>query len=63
MGKPVKSRQSGQVVVEYVLMLMVVVTAISLFVRGFKVTIGGTWRKWNNEISAPCPGCQGLPPD
>jgi hypothetical protein len=54
---PNKQQQSGQAVVEYILMLLVAMGLMAVISRGMKKTLGIFWKGLSSEIAAPCPGC------
>ncbi len=58
---------SGQAIVEYILMIAVAVAAMALLVRSFRLTLVRTWKAWNGEIASPVPcrgaDCKPLAPD
>jgi len=48
---------SGQATVEYVLMLGMAVSVISIFTVGVRKTTFKLWSTFIREIAAACPGC------
>lgn len=54
---PGKQQQSGQAVVEYILMLLVAMGLMAVISRGMKKTLQVFWKGLSSEIAAPCPGC------
>jgi Flp pilus assembly pilin Flp len=52
--------EEGQAVIEYILMLVVTITIVSIIGIGFRKTLFRLWGKLTQEIAAACPGC---PPD
>lgn len=56
-----KEHQSGQVLVEYVLLIFLVLMMTSLIGVSLRSTIFKLWKGYTKEIIAPCPGCK--PPE
>jgi Flp pilus assembly pilin Flp len=54
--------ESGQAVVEYLLMLAVIVAIVGAVGIGFRKILVKLWEKMARDIAAPCPGCP-PPPD
>ncbi len=52
-----QQQQSGQAVVEYILMLLVAMGLMAVISKGMKKTLGLFWKGLSSEIAAPCPGC------
>ena len=52
--------EQGQAVIEYVLMVSVMVTAVGSLAYGLRKTLFKLWGKLAQEITAACPSC---PPD
>ena len=48
---------SGQVILEYVLMLALAVTLVVVFARGMRNSIYKLWKTIAREVAGPCPGC------
>jgi len=61
MGLPSRRNESGQGILEYILMLAVAVSVFGVLANGFKNIVLGTWQKMACEVAAPCPGCR--PPE
>ena len=59
MRKP-SYNQSGQAVIEYVLMLLMALSIVSIIGIGFRKSLYRIWQSFAQDISAACPGC---PPD
>jgi hypothetical protein len=58
MRKPsVKTAESGQAVLEYVLMLSMAVGVVILIGVGFRKSIFKVWQGFTRDIAAACPGC------
>jgi hypothetical protein len=65
MGKPSarfwRSRaaggEEGQAVVEYILMVLLAISAVSIIGIGFRRTLFSVWGKMAKEVTAACPGC------
>lgn len=53
---------SGQAIVEYILMVAVVVAIIGVLSVGLRGVLVKVWGKMARDIAAPCAGCQ-PPPD
>jgi Flp pilus assembly pilin Flp len=49
--------ENGQAVVEYVLMLAVVVSVVSIMASSFRRILFQFWTQMSKEISAGCPKC------
>lgn len=52
-----KLNDEGQAVVEYILMLVVTVSVVSIIGLGFRKTLFKLWSTFSREIAAACPGC------
>lgn len=52
-----RSSESGQAIVEYVLILVVVVTVMGALGRGLRTSVRSVWVALAKEIAAPCPKC------
>ena len=52
-----RSDESGQAVVEYILMLLVAIGVVAVMANGFKRIILGLWQEMACDIAAPCPDC------
>jgi Flp pilus assembly pilin Flp len=52
--------ERGQAVVEYILMLVLALSVVTVIGLGFRKTLFKLWTLFAQEISAACPGC---PPD
>lgn len=57
----VEPQNSGQAIIEYLLILLFVVTLIGGMAAGFRGVIVGYWQEMSCDIAAPCPHCD--PPD
>ncbi len=55
MGK--RSNQSGQAIIEYVIMLAIVLSVSGVIQFGMTRSRNKLWKKIICEVSAPCPGC------
>jgi hypothetical protein len=53
-----KNKTSGQAVVEYVLMVTVAVSLVSVIGIGFRQNVVKIWIYYIGQISAACPGCK-----
>lgn len=53
--------ESGQAIVEYILLLALMVVAIAGLMAGFRQSIWKLWQKLTQEISAACPKCPADP--
>jgi hypothetical protein len=56
-----RRKESGQGILEYILMLAVAVSIFSVLANGFKRIVLTMWQQMACEIAAPCPGC--APPE
>ncbi len=54
-------RNRGQVALEYILAISIVVVVVGTLTFGLRETLYKFWIKLTDEITAPCPGC--VPPD
>ena len=61
MGARSRRDESGQGLIEYILMLAVAISIFGALANGFKRIILSTWQKMACEVAAPCPGC--APPE
>jgi hypothetical protein len=52
------SEESGQALVEFVLMLAVSLSIVTLIGIGFRKGLVKLWGIFHKEISSPCPACQ-----
>ena len=59
-GKNPKLKK-GQVLVEYILLMFVVLSAMLVFWRGFNAIREGLWKKMACNIVPPCPACKVTP--
>jgi predicted membrane protein len=58
MRKPfVNSGESGQAILEYVLMMSMAVGVVIIIGVGFRRSIFHVWKGFTREIAAACPGC------
>jgi hypothetical protein len=59
MKKPFRRKpgERGQATVEYILMLGMAVSVISVFTVGMRRTTVTLWSTFIREIAAACPGC------
>jgi len=53
----VNTEESGQAILEYVIMLSMAVGVVILIAVGFRRSIFHVWKGFNREIAAACPGC------
>ncbi|MBC7693440.1 MAG: hypothetical protein H7222_16870 [Methylotenera sp.] len=53
--------ESGQAVVEYVLILAVVVSIVSIMASSFRKVLFKFWALLSKDITAGCPGCAADP--
>lgn len=49
--------ENGQVLVEYLLSVFIVVTSIAFFARNLRVLLFKVWKTMAHEIAAACPDC------
>jgi Flp pilus assembly pilin Flp len=54
---PGARNQSGQAVVEYMLMLLTVISVVSIMGFGFRKSLFALWQSFARDIAAACPGC------
>jgi len=52
--------EGGQVIIDYVLTLAVIISIVTAMSVGFRKSLFAIWQVFSREISAACPGC---PPD
>jgi hypothetical protein len=58
MRKPfAKTGESGQAVLEYVLMLSMAVGVVVLIAVGFRRSIFHVWKGFTRDVAAACPAC------
>jgi Flp pilus assembly pilin Flp len=55
------NNESGQAVVEYVLILAMVVSVTTAMAIGFRKSLFAFWTLLTKEVSAACPGCPADP--
>jgi hypothetical protein len=53
--KEVKNNSEGQAVVEYILMLVMVMSVVAVMAIGFRKSILSLWETFSREVSAACP--------
>ena len=53
-----KSKQSGQAVLEYILLLSVILSISGLLVGSVRNTRDKMWKRMLCEVSAACPDCR-----
>ena len=53
--------EEGQAVVEYILMILMAVSVVTIIGVGFRKTLFKLWTLFAREISAGCPGCPADP--
>ncbi len=49
--------EGGQVIVDYLLTLSLVVFVVTILATGFRKSLFALWEVLTKEISAACPGC------
>lgn len=49
--------QRGQVLIEYILMLALVVTIVTVMSSTLKSSLFKLWEFYGKMVAAPCPGC------
>jgi len=49
--------ESGQALIEYMLMIFVVVSTVGIITAGFREIILSVWQLMSCEVSAACPSC------
>jgi hypothetical protein len=52
-----KSDDSGQAILEYVLMLSMAVGVVVIIAVGFRRSIFHLWQGFTRDIASACPGC------
>jgi Flp pilus assembly pilin Flp len=55
--RPYMQNESGQAVIEYVLVLAMVVSAITIMSLGFRKGISKLWVSMIKQVAPACPGC------
>lgn len=55
--RPSHSDQRGQAILEYVLMMLIVVSMVAILSKGLKSSLLVIWQFMAQRISAACPGC------
>jgi Flp pilus assembly pilin Flp len=53
----IAANESGQVIVEYILMLFTALVIIGILANGFRTALRGIWDSVNCEVTAACPAC------
>jgi hypothetical protein len=48
---------SGQAILEYVLMVALAVGVVTLIGVGFRKTVFKVWKGMSRDVAAACPGC------
>lgn len=56
-----RAGQSGQAMIEYILMLVVAISLVAVMASSFRKTLTNLWGFYIRQISAACPGCQANP--
>jgi Flp pilus assembly pilin Flp len=54
----ITNNESGQVLIEYVLLLFLVLMMVGIIGYSLRTTVFKLWSGYTNLISAPCPGCE-----
>jgi Flp pilus assembly pilin Flp len=52
------NNESGQAVVEYILMVLIGLGAVIILSSGLRQIVLNTWQELSCDIVAPCPECQ-----
>jgi hypothetical protein len=52
---PVSLKEQGQAVVEYILMLVLAVSIVTILAYGFRKSIMSLWVTLSREVAAACP--------
>jgi hypothetical protein len=47
--------EEGQVIIEYILMLLLVVSVVTILTFGFRKTIFGLWIGLSRDVAGACP--------
>lgn len=47
----------AQAIVEYMLLLMIIVTGVTIMTNSFRTTVRKLWVVITKEVIAACPGC------
>lgn len=56
---PLRDRQGGQALVEYVIMVSISIMLVLILQKGFRQGVGQLWAYYARNIAAGCPGqCQ-----
>jgi Flp pilus assembly pilin Flp len=56
-GPKLLGSESGQAILEYVLMLMVAISVVAILSSGLKTSLLSLWEFMARQIAAACPGC------
>jgi len=49
--------KDGQVIVEYILVLLMALAIVAIIQSSFNVSVRGVWKKIAKDISKACPKC------
>ena len=49
--------ETGQAIVEYILMLLVAMTIVVAISKGMRGSLNRFWETLTREVAAACPGC------
>jgi hypothetical protein len=49
--------QTGQAIVEFVLMTLLILVAVGIMAQGFRRSLFKLWGMMSREVAAACPGC------
>lgn len=57
MKRLIRDSQAGQAVIEYILMIVVALSILSVLAFGFRKVLFRVWMQMACSITAPCPHC------
>jgi Flp pilus assembly pilin Flp len=56
-GDPRLKDESGQALIEYVLLIALTISLVTIMATGLRKSVFTLWTFYTQAIAAPCPGC------
>jgi Flp pilus assembly pilin Flp len=60
-GDPRIGNESGQALIEYVLLIALTISLVTIMATGLRRSVFTLWGFYTKSIAAPCPGCPAPP--
>jgi Flp pilus assembly pilin Flp len=57
--RDVAREEEGQALIEYVLLIAITISLVTLMATGLRKSVFGLWGFYTRAVAAPCPGCPG----